>query len=64
MFTNPNISEKLVRDRQREMYAQADRQRLACQARARVTVPRRPAPCGQLRRVLRRALRLQTEVRI
>ncbi len=54
MFTHPYIGSQIARERQREMLARADRQRLVRQAREFARGPRRAE--GTERR-LRRALR-------
>jgi len=67
MFLNPNISRELAHERQRDMLAQADQDRLARQVQSHDRVaklgpqpqPRlRPQPRLQLRRALRAAAAL------
>lgn len=55
MFLNPNISRELARERQRDMLAQAEQDRLArqVQAAARAAAGSRPRPEPRLRRALR-----------
>ncbi len=59
MFTHPCISSQLARERQREMLAQADRQRLGRQLHVLARTSRRvPGTYRGLRRSLRSTLRV------
>jgi hypothetical protein len=62
MFTHPYISSALTGDRQREMLARADQQRLVRQLRDHARASRRAERARRPRRALRTALRLRTEV--
>jgi hypothetical protein len=58
MYTKPDLPSQIVRERQRDMIAEASRQRQARQAQAlaRASRPARPAqrrPRGTLRTILR-----------
>jgi hypothetical protein len=56
MFTNPSIGSQLARDRQREMLAQADQQRLGRQFREHARPSRRAERGGRRTiRLLKRA---------
>jgi hypothetical protein len=62
MFTHPYIGSQIARERQREMLAQADQQRLVRQARESARGSRRAEGTERrLRRTLRTALRLRPQ---
>jgi len=64
MFTNPYLSTQLARERQREMLAHADQQRLARRLHAESRAIRQAErPERRIRRALRKAARLRTELR-
>jgi hypothetical protein len=63
MFTHPYIASQLARQRQHDMLAQAEQQRLRRQLRDPASTPQRAEGTSPLRRrawVWRRALRLRT----
>jgi hypothetical protein len=56
MFTHPYLARVLVRERQRDLLARADQQRLARQCRNLAKASRRPAPPSRwMARSLRRS---------
>jgi hypothetical protein len=64
MYTHPDIISQICRDRQREMLATAEQQRLTRRLRAESRAARRASRAGHpLRRALRTAARLRPEFR-
>jgi hypothetical protein len=63
MFTHPYVGSELARERQREMLAYAEQQRLFRRLRAESrAAPHAERPERRIRRVLRAAARLRTQL--